>query len=225
MANLSPKTGISIVDLTCLPRTGIKGKDLSPWIQTTGYDIGAESNRAYLQSDGMLVARLSPGELMLLADPSDPSDEMMAFSLEDDYQCYSVRRQDSHYWFSLAGALCSDMFAKLCVDLSGANFQNHSIADIRREQVFAKDYASVGGNTWSCLAEIYLSGQTCLLIQPADFIHSQGLNATGWATSVGVDQTSFNPRRHPVFEISNDRAACNYPSSRYRLCAALLSAW
>ncbi len=129
MANLSPKTGISIVDLTSHPRTGIKGRDLSPWIQTTGYEIGAESNCAYLQSDGILVARLSPGELLLLADPFVPSDETNVFSLEDDYQCYSVRRQDSHYWFSLAGALCSDMFAKLCsVDLSGANFPNHSIA-------------------------------------------------------------------------------------------------
>ena len=169
MANLSPKTGISIVDLTCLPRTGIKGKDLSPWIQTTGYDIGAESNRAYLQSDGMLVARLSPGELMLLADPSDPSDEMMAFSLEDDYQCYSVRRQDSHYWFSLAGALCSDMFAKLCgVDLSGANFQNHSIEQtsvartsaiiLRHDIDYAPRFYLLGDSStrqymWSCLAD------------------------------------------------------------------------
>ena len=169
MAILSPKTGISIVDLTCIPRTGIKGKDLSPWIQTTGYEIGEEPNRAYPQSDRTLVARLSPGELMLLADPSDPSDEMMAFSLEDDYRCYSVRRQDSHYWFSLAGALCPDMFAKLCgVDLSGTSFPNHSIAQtsvartsaiiIRDDSGYTPCYHLLGDSStsrymWSCLVD------------------------------------------------------------------------
>jgi sarcosine oxidase subunit gamma len=169
MANLSPKTGISIVDLTSHPRTGIKGRDLSPWIQTTGYEIGAESNRAYLQSDGILVARLSPGELLLLADPFVPSNETIVFSLEDDYQCYSVRRQDSHYWFSLAGALCSDMFAKLCsVDLSGANFPNHSIAQtsvaktsaiiVRHDSGYTPCYHLLGDSStsrymWSCLVD------------------------------------------------------------------------
>ena len=128
-----------------------------------------ESNRAYLQSDGTLVARLSPGELLLLADPFVPSDEMMVFSLEDDYQCYSVRRQDSHYWFSLAGALCSDMFAKLCgVDLSGANFPNHSIAQtsvartsaiiVRHDSGYTPCYHLLGESStsrymWSCLVD------------------------------------------------------------------------
>ena len=46
-----------------------------------------------------------------------------------NYQCYPVRRQDSHYWFSLTGERCPEMFAKLCaVDLSADTFDNLGVA-------------------------------------------------------------------------------------------------
>jgi len=120
---------LSLIDLSPLPRAGIKGNDLSQWIESKHYDVGAESNRAYAQRDGVLIARLSPGELMLLSNPADPSIRTMTDSLEATSKCYPVRRQDSHYWFALTGARSPAMFAKLCgVDLSPNNFADHSVA-------------------------------------------------------------------------------------------------
>ena len=115
-------------NLSSLPRAGIKGKDMSPWINSHHYEIGAEPNHAYLQDDGLLAARLSPGELLLLTDPADPATDL-TFSDEETYNCYPVRRQDSHYWFAITGARAAEMFAKLCgVNLSPEVFANHAAA-------------------------------------------------------------------------------------------------
>jgi sarcosine oxidase subunit gamma len=124
-----PKSELSLIDISKLPRAGMKGKDLSPWIKSKNYDIGRKSNHAYLQSDGVLVARLSPGELLLLSDASNASPDAMINSLEDSHECYAVRRQDSHYWFAVMGSRSPTMFAKLCgVDLSPHIFVDHSVA-------------------------------------------------------------------------------------------------
>ena len=91
--------------------------------------LGAASNRAYAQHDGVLIARLSPAELMLLSNPLDPSLGAMTDSREATYRCYAVRRQDSHYWFALTGACSPATFAKLCsVDLSPDYFADHTVA-------------------------------------------------------------------------------------------------
>lgn len=125
----SRNSELSLLDLTSLPRAGVKGMNLSAWLTSRLYELGDESNCAYPQPDGSLLVRLSPGELLLLADPANPSDEVASFSLEPAYTCYPVRRKDSHYWFALSGERCSDMFAKLCaVDLSPDNFPNNRVA-------------------------------------------------------------------------------------------------
>ena len=129
MTRVASNTRLSLLDLTEIPRAGVKGKDLSPWIASNAITISDESNRAYLQSDGSLIVRLSPGELLLLADPSNPSDPMAEYELDPSYTCYPVRRRDSHYWFALSGERCPELFAKLCaVDLSAHSFANHSVA-------------------------------------------------------------------------------------------------
>jgi sarcosine oxidase subunit gamma len=127
--SLTTGSGLALIDLSALPRAGIKGKGLSQWITSKSYEVGEEPNRAYAQRDGVLIARLSPGELMLLANPADPSMDVMTYSLEATYNCYPVRRQDSHYWFAVTGVRCPAMFAKLCgVDLSPDIFAGGTIA-------------------------------------------------------------------------------------------------
>ncbi len=122
-------SNLSFIDLSPLPRAGIRGKDLSQWTNSKNYVVGTQSNYAYAQHDGVLIARLSPGELMLLANPADPSVIISANSIAATHQCYPVRRQDSHYWFALTGDCSPLMFAKLCgVDLSPDVFVNHSTA-------------------------------------------------------------------------------------------------
>ncbi len=120
---------IALVDLSTLPRSGMKGSHLPKWIDSNDYGVGEDSNRAYEQRDGVLIARLSPGELLLLSSPTNPSISALTTAPNANYRCYPVRRQDSHYWFSLTGACCPEMFAKLCaVDLSLDAFDNHSVA-------------------------------------------------------------------------------------------------
>ena len=122
-------SNLSFIDLSPLPRAGVKGNKLSQWIDSKGYEVGEESNRAYTQRDGVLVARVSPGELMLFSNPAEPSIKFMTHSLEATYECYPVQRQDSHYWFALTGTHTPAMFAKLCsVDLSPEIFPDHSVA-------------------------------------------------------------------------------------------------
>ncbi len=125
----STDSKIALVDLSTLPRSGMKGSHLPKWIDSNDYGVGEDSNRAYEQRDGVLIARLSPGELLLLSSPTNPSTNELTTEPNANYRCYPVRRQDSHYWFSLTGARCPEMFAKLCaVDLSPDAFDNHSVA-------------------------------------------------------------------------------------------------
>ena len=120
---------IALVDLSTLARSGMKGSHLRKWINSNDYAVGEDSNRAYEQRDGVLIARLSPGELLLLSSPASPSISALTSVPDANYRCYPVRRQDSHYWFSLTGPRCPEMFAKLCaVDLSPDVFDNHSVA-------------------------------------------------------------------------------------------------
>jgi sarcosine oxidase subunit gamma len=131
-SSMAMSSAPSLIDLSQLPRAGIKGKALSPWIKSQRYEIGAASNRAYAQHDGVLIARLSPAELLLLSNPQNPQDPSMDAITDlraSTYRCYAVRRQDSHYWFALTGACSPAVFAKLCsVDLSPDYFADHTVA-------------------------------------------------------------------------------------------------
>jgi sarcosine oxidase subunit gamma len=120
---------LALVDLSPLPRAGIKGNGLSRWMDARRYVADETSNRAYVQRDEVLIARLSPGELMLLSNPADPSIATMTHSIGAIYKCYPVRRQDSHYWFALTGTYSPSVLAKLCgVNLSPAAFADNTVA-------------------------------------------------------------------------------------------------
>lgn len=176
-----PASELSLIDLSSLPRAGVKGHDVSSWIESKGYDVGEIPNRAYMQRDGVLVVRLSPGELMLLSDPVSPSAITVTNSPEATYRCYPLRRQDSHYWFALTGADGQNMFAKLCgVDLSPDTFSDDSVAQtsvaktsaviVRHDIEDVLCYYLLGDSStklymWNCLidAMIEFDGQTVSL--------------------------------------------------------------
>ena len=160
---------IALADLSALPRSGMKGRQIASWIESKNYRVGEDSNRAYEQHDGVLIARLSPGELMLLSNATNPSADLMSHSFDANYLCYPVRRQDSHYWFSLSGARGPDMLAKLCaVDLSKDAFDNHSVAQtsvattstiiLRHDTQDVQSYYLLGDRStmhymWACLVD------------------------------------------------------------------------
>jgi sarcosine oxidase subunit gamma len=128
---------MALADLSVLPRGGFKGRGTVEWLSAQGLSIGADSNKAYVQSGGELAARLAPGEIFLL-DSLTGSGALInrlndawkwAASAPRPQQGYPTPRQDSHAWFMVTGAKAPEMFAKICgVDLRPAHCPVGTIA-------------------------------------------------------------------------------------------------
>src|ERR1700674_4814578 len=57
---------LQLVDLSVCPRWGVKGRGALPWLTARGAALPAADNRSVRQADGTLVARVSPGEDLVL---------------------------------------------------------------------------------------------------------------------------------------------------------------
>ncbi len=130
-ANAAKRLGLA--DLTPLRRLGFKGWNIDPWLAANGAAPGADSNRTYPQADGTRIARLGPGEVVLLGDRAgggtliDALDK--AWSMADADGCFRVDREETSCWLLLSGAHAPAMLAKVCaVDLRPAFFTEHAIA-------------------------------------------------------------------------------------------------
>lgn len=120
-------------DLSPLPRTGFKGAETVSWLEAKGCACPSAHNLAVAQADGTLLARLSPGEVLLLGrldgSPGKVAELDDAWSLNDAGLCFRVPRRDSHAWFHLSGPKTPELFAKLCaVDLRLHKFADGAIA-------------------------------------------------------------------------------------------------
>jgi sarcosine oxidase subunit gamma len=124
--------GLKLVDLSVLPRWGLKGRGIAAWLARNGMTMPLADNRAERQPDGSLVARLAPAELLVLAPIIGKSAlaepiERIAPAGED--ACYRAPRRESHCWFVVVGNDADKMFAKLCgVDLSPGRFAVGQVA-------------------------------------------------------------------------------------------------
>ena len=132
-ARVANVSGLKLANLSLIPRWGVKGRDASGWLTRQGASVPARDNSAERQRDGSLIARLSPGEALVLA--SLPRGQSMlqaaieAMLPEGLGACYPVPRWDSHCWFAVAGADAPRMFAKVCgVDLAVESFPDGSVA-------------------------------------------------------------------------------------------------
>jgi sarcosine oxidase subunit gamma len=123
---------LGIADLSPLPRTGFKGRDIGPWLTKQKVKVGEASNLAYPCGKASLAAKLAPTEVLLLGaiDGSDP----LAGRLDNAWTdkaglCFPVPRRDASFWFTITGDRVTDMFAKICgVDLRAKSFENRAIA-------------------------------------------------------------------------------------------------
>jgi sarcosine oxidase subunit gamma len=125
--------GLRLVDLSHLPRWGVKGRGAFAWLGSIGAAIPGENNRARQQHDESLIAQLSPGEALILSSVPDGQCHLAttndALPPEGRDACYPAPRRDSHCWFMIAGADGPRMFAKLCaVDLAANQFADGSVA-------------------------------------------------------------------------------------------------
>ena len=124
---------LGLADLTPFPRIGFKGWTIAPWLAGAGAEMGEASNRAYRQADGTRIARLAPGEALVLADRAGngPLIETLdaAWSMAEADGCFRVARDETSCWLLLTGAHASSMLAKVCaVDLRLQAFAPDAIA-------------------------------------------------------------------------------------------------
>lgn len=124
---------LRLCDLSLLPRWGVKGRGALAWLGAVAARVPSADNRAERQPDGPLIARLSPGEALILS-PLSGRETTFAAALdtlpsEGREGCYPAPRRDSHCWFAVTGADAPQFFAKLCaVDLAADRFADGSIA-------------------------------------------------------------------------------------------------
>ena len=164
---------LGLADLSPLPRTGFKGREAINWLRSQGLDIGDHNNQAYVQNNGIAVARLADTEALILNAIHTHADQRLPF--DDKYEktqperCFSVPRFDSSAWFLITGQNASAMFAKICgVDLRVNKFINGSIAqtsiaringiiirsDLRDTPAFHLVFDSASTDyMWSCLKD------------------------------------------------------------------------
>lgn len=123
----------ALIDLSNLPRLGLRGTDSAAYLQGKGYQLPDAPNQARLQSSGERVLRLSQTEYFLLGSLTDggariASDEA-GWRYDDGQASYLLPRQDSHAWLALTGAHLPELLAKVCgVDLGADAFSIGAVA-------------------------------------------------------------------------------------------------
>lgn len=171
---------LALADLSLLHRAGFKGAGVDAWLLERGLNVPAESNRAVLQDDGVLMARLSPAEMLILDDvPCESSgvENLRAAwrgGADVPSSAFTLPREDSHAWFGLVGVQCPAMLAKLCaVDLRPAAFANGAVAQTSVARLAATVIRSDLGRTlhYHLLADSAAAGYLwdCLVDAMAEY--------------------------------------------------------
>jgi sarcosine oxidase subunit gamma len=151
---------LALIDLSPLPRLGIKGARVTDWLETQQLQFSAQANKALVQADGSLLGRLAPNEFLWLTDPACPGRDPGAEIPDNGRNCYSINRRDSHYWFALSGTQCASMLAKLCgVNFAYSSFQSGCIAQTQ----VAKTSAIVVRNDFGQTPLYHLLGDSSLV--------------------------------------------------------------
>ena len=108
---------LKLIDLSVVARWGLKGRGVAAWLGRNRAVLPGSDNRAELQTDGALIARLSPAEVLILAPihaQVSLAEAIGRIPPEGDDACYPVPRRDSHCCFVVTGDDAARMFAKLC---------------------------------------------------------------------------------------------------------------
>lgn len=122
--------GLQLQDLTPLQRAGYKGNNIISWCETYHGITCPDPNCATLTHEGLLIARVSHIELILMEDINTPYPAVLW--KRDAPGLYMLLRQDSHHCFMLSGADCAAMFAKLCA----LDLRTHKFADLHVAQTY-----------------------------------------------------------------------------------------
>jgi sarcosine oxidase subunit gamma len=124
---------LGVADLTPLSRIGFKGVGAPAWAESQGVEIPTRPNQSRSLHAGVVSARLSNEEILVLSDLAGksrlPHTLENAWSRRTAVNTWLVPRGDSHCWFALTGAAAAETLSKLCaVDLRAHKFAATDIA-------------------------------------------------------------------------------------------------
>ncbi|MEQ8640967.1 MAG: sarcosine oxidase [Alphaproteobacteria bacterium] len=123
---------MAIADACALPRWGLKGWNTMAWLRDHGCSVGEETNVAFRQSDGSLIAALAWGEALILGTLGGAgiSQRLIGeYTLVDGIGTYPIPRPSTNFWFVVSGQHAPTMWSKLCaIDLRPKHFPDLAIA-------------------------------------------------------------------------------------------------
>jgi sarcosine oxidase subunit gamma len=126
----TPAPPLGLVDLSPLPRVGIKGPRAWSWLREQGWPVPAHNNLGAVTAQGDRVISLSDREALVLAAPVGTGEAVthLERSIPGDGAWHAPRR-DSHCAFLMRGDDVTACMAKLCgVDLRPGPFPDESAA-------------------------------------------------------------------------------------------------
>ena len=129
---------LALVDLSPLPRFGVKGADAESILRASGFEAPA-FGRAALQPGGETAAGLGGGEFLILCAPDGglAAQKTVAAAVaarakkSQQAEAMTLPRRDSHGWFALCGEERFAAAARLCA------------IDLRAGEVFLTRFAAV----------------------------------------------------------------------------------
>jgi sarcosine oxidase subunit gamma len=140
----------ALIDLSNLPRLGLRGADAAGYLQRKAYQLPQRPNQACAQDGGENLLRLSQSEYLLLGSLRDGGVRVAAEEAAwqaSTQACYLLPRQDSHAWLALTGRHLPQLMAKLCaVDLHPEVFPAGTVAQTSVARLTAI-VCNVGGPT------------------------------------------------------------------------------
>lgn len=121
-----------VVDLTPLDRIGFKGRDTNQWLEAQKIELPVKPNQAVKHKDGVINARLSDNELLLLNSFNNDSKtltNLRKWEQQLGNLCYKLDRDSSHCWLLLAGTQATYIMSKICgIDLGDEAAPQLSVA-------------------------------------------------------------------------------------------------
>lgn len=119
---------LGLIDLSPLPRLGVKGNKVAAWIHKNGYRDCESPDAVSQQSDGRVLCRLSADEYLLLTNISAQVDSDLWHS-NGPADCFPIDRQASHSWIAVCGQHSFSVINKLCgLAVSVDTFSNKQMA-------------------------------------------------------------------------------------------------
>ncbi|MEX1200128.1 MAG: sarcosine oxidase subunit gamma [Methylophaga sp.] len=117
---------LSICDVSCLDRFGLKGPKAAQWLQTSGMKLPVTANSWVLQDNGSLLMRLGNTEFLLEDSLENDLARMFSNKALDEGGLHKVIRNDAA--FIVSGERTAALFSEVCaIDLDNGMLEENRL--------------------------------------------------------------------------------------------------